>query len=162
MNIYFSTSPNHTLQLLDHALTCEFGITVRPEISRTTHGKPYFTDSDVHFNYSHCKYGSACVIAKHEVGVDVQEICAIKPSVIKRVCCDNELKVIQNDDDFIKMWTLKEAYAKFTGKGFAEGFKTIDTTKFSDKLVLKYDNLYIAYYAERFEEELKLVQVAPP
>jgi phosphopantetheinyl transferase len=127
------------------------------------HGKPYFKDSDIYFNYSHCKYGAACIVANQEIGVDIQELRTVKPSVIKRVCCDNEIKLIKTDEDFIKIWTMKEAYAKFTGKGFAEGFKSIDTTTFPEKCSYRVGNMLISWYCENpTDAELQLVEVSPP
>jgi 4'-phosphopantetheinyl transferase len=171
--IYFSVSETPldkssqrelALKLLDYALEQEYGVKCG-EITRNEYGKPYFSPkspistseaelSDIHFNYSHCKYGVACVVAKEEVGVDIQEIKAVNPLVIKRVCCANELEMLKKEDAcsihdrFIKIWAQKEAYAKFTGKGFAEGFRQIDTTAFPPELVFKRGNMYIACYAK--------------
>lgn len=154
MNVYFCLSDTPldkscqrewAIYLLDYAVLREFGVAT-PEVVRGEHGKPYFKDSDIFFNCSHCKYGVACVVGSEEVGVDIQEIRLAKPAVIKRVCCVNELALIKNDDDFIKAWVQKEAYAKFTGKGFAESFVMIDTTTFPKGLVFKQDNCYIACY----------------
>jgi 4'-phosphopantetheinyl transferase len=158
LNIYFSISDtplekSHqrklALYLLDYALYREYSIK-KGEIVTGEHGKPYFKDSDVFFNYSHCKYGVACAVVKgKQVGVDIERITEVKPAVVKRVCCDNELKAIEAGENFIKIWVQKEAYSKFTGKGFAEGFKNIDTTDktvFPPEFVFRRGNLYIAYY----------------
>jgi len=115
------------LELLDFALMREF-VELRGEIIRSEYGKPYFKDSDIFFSYSHCKNAVACAVSKSEIGVDIELIREVKPAVIKRVCCENELKIIKNAEDFIKIWTMKEAFAKFTGRGFAQGFKSVDTT----------------------------------
>jgi len=166
LRLYYTISENAAaLKLLDYALEQEFNIKKRPEILRGEHGKPYFADCDIKFNYSHCKYGVACAVSDCEIGVDIQEIRKIKPSVIQRVCCDNELEIIKNDEDFIRIWTLKEAYSKYTGKGFAERFKSIDTTKFSPECVFKVGagvslpSLYIACYATGVTPQLVQVEL---
>jgi 4'-phosphopantetheinyl transferase len=148
LKLYYVISERFTaLDLLKYSIKQEYGITELPEIARTKHGKPYFPSSNIKFNYSHCKAGVACIVAVgREVGVDIQEIRKVRPAVIERVCCDNELKQIKTDEDFIRIWTLKEAYSKFTGRGFSEGFKSIDTTTFPDKLVVQKGDVFIAYY----------------
>jgi len=130
-------------ELLDYALKSEFGVK-RGEIIRGEHGKPYFRDSDIYFSYSHCKTAVACVVSKSEVGVDIERIREVSPAVIRRVCCDNELGIIKTAEDFIKIWTMKEAYAKFTGKGFAEGFKSVDTTVMDGVYSEKIEGYYVS------------------
>ncbi|MCL2755315.1 MAG: 4'-phosphopantetheinyl transferase superfamily protein [Oscillospiraceae bacterium] len=173
MNIYFCACDTPLTQaqqrelalyLLDHALEREFKVK-RGEIIYGEHGKPYFKDLPVRFNYSHCKYGAACIVADDEVGVDIESTDRFtQGKIIKKVCCDNELTAIEQGAQFIEIWVQKEAYAKFTGKGFAEGFKTIDTTTFPKELVFKQGDLYIACYFEPVScsSTPQLVQVLPP
>ena len=171
MNIYFSIFNTPAKQseqcetalfLLDLALEREFAVKrgEMGEIVRNPHGKPYFKDASVFFNYSHCKYGAACAVAKGEVGVDIEYSRRARPSVIERVCCDNEIKTIHNSDDFMRIWVQKEAYSKFTGRGFSEGFKSIDTTKFPRDIVFKQGGLYIAGYNATAEGH-QLVRASP-
>ncbi|MCL2071395.1 MAG: 4'-phosphopantetheinyl transferase superfamily protein [Oscillospiraceae bacterium] len=185
MNIYFLGNNGNdeplskekqrelALHLLDYALLCEFGVkrVQLGEIVKTGYGKPFFKDSHICFNYSHCKYGAACLVSESEVGIDIESVPtkAVKPSLIKRVCCDDELKIIKSDEDFIKIWVQKEAYSKFTGKGLGEGFKKTNTTTFPKEFVFKHNNLYIACYCELLSgggeftgATPRLVQAAPP
>lgn len=140
------------LILLDHALTRTYGVTAEQlgGFAYGEHGKPYFRDCSIRFNYSHCKYGAVCAVAEHELGVDIQNIPekVIKPSLIKRVCCANEEMRVRSADDFIRIWVQKEAYAKFTGRGFAVGMRNVDTTTFPPSRVRKIGNVYIAVYAD--------------
>jgi 4'-phosphopantetheinyl transferase len=139
------------LLLLDYALLHDFGVANRPEIARTELGKPYFpnpADSHLHFSYSHCEFGAVCVVAEQNIGVDIQPVTLAKPAVIRRVCHADE--VVETPDEFTRLWVQKEAFSKFTGRGLAEGFATIDTTdivKFPPERVFKHGNLYIAVYA---------------
>jgi phosphopantetheinyl transferase len=154
------------LGLLDYALMQEFGVTQRPEILRTARGKPYFADSDIHFSYSHCDYAAACCVHSAPVGVDIQPLSAPKPAVIRRVCCGNE--VMETPEDFTRAWVRKEAYSKFTGRGLAEGFNTIDTAderKFPPHNVFRHGEFFIAVYSADLRNfltfgELRPVQVA--
>jgi phosphopantetheinyl transferase len=87
----------------------------------------------------------------------------IKPAVIRRVCCVGE--VVETPDDFTALWVQKEAYSKFTGRGLAEGFASIDTTdiaKFPPTRVAKHENLCIAYYCEFTDAKPQLVRVELP
>jgi phosphopantetheinyl transferase len=118
------------------------------EILRGEFGKPYLANSDICFNYAHCEYGVACAVGSSEVGVDIQEIRAVSPAVVRRVCCAGEIREIESggNSDFIKIWVQKEAYAKFTGRGLAEGFARIDTSSFPPERVFRQGNVWIAYY----------------
>jgi len=174
MIIYIYTSENPipkrrqseiALQILDYALKEEFDILKRPKIFKTEYGKPYFRGLDIHFSYSHCKYAVGCGVDTAPLGVDIQEIKKVRPAVVERVCCDNELKELHEgadvsgrplDEAFIRMWTLKEAYAKFTGKGFAEGFNSIDTTTFPDGMAYRYRDCYVACYHEHNSDTVRL------
>jgi len=149
------------LSALDYALMREFDME-RPEILYSEHGKPYFKDSDVKFSYSHCNYGVTCAVSKNEIGVDIERIREIKPAVIKRVCCDNELRLIKSNTDFLKIWVQKEAYAKFTGRGFAEGLKSIDTTVLQNSHVLEHREFFIGVYSNAIAATPQLVLISPP
>lgn len=63
----------------------------------------------------------ACAVSNHPVGVDVQMIGKYKLNVADRVCNKTELAKIAASDnlaaDFTKLWTWKEAYAKWIGEG---------------------------------------------
>ena len=182
MNIYFSIPGEYldknaqrslALRLLDYALQKEFGIARSDwRMIRKARGKPSFINSDKHFSYSHCRFGVACAVAKQPLGVDIQEVLKPKPATMRRVCHPNELAILEsmeppslNAPRFIEMWALKEAYAKYTGEGLAEGFNTIDTTAFPPGLAHRHENLYIAYYtatAALKSAKPQWVQVLPP
>lgn len=86
------------------------------------YGKPYLRDyPNVHFNISHSGIYVACAVADRPVGIDIQMISEYRPDVADRVCSKAELAEIAVSDnpaaEFTKLWTRKEAYAKWTGKG---------------------------------------------
>ncbi|MCL2036052.1 MAG: 4'-phosphopantetheinyl transferase superfamily protein [Oscillospiraceae bacterium] len=167
MNVYFTASEipgdkskqrEAVLGLLDYALMRDFGVKRSDfgEFVYGEHGKPYFAKQEpinpgICFSYSHCKYGIACAVARREIGVDIQNIQQTRktrPALIERVCCADEISLIKTEADFTRIWVLKEAFAKFTGKGFSQGFKGIDTTVFPPELVHRHGNLFVACYAE--------------
>ncbi len=99
--------------------------------SKTEHGKPIVLNSDIHFNVSHSENIVVCVIADSPVGIDVEKIREYKPSTAKKFCSDEEIRLIEQSENpseqFIGIWTVKEAYAKFLGTGLTESiFKKSD------------------------------------
>ena len=109
-------------ELLLEGLRLEYGISDLPEIFFKEFGKPYFKDyPDIHFNISHCGKAVACLLSKEEVGVDVEEIKEFDRELAEFVCSPHEFKKVLESEDpevaFISLWTRKESYFKFTGKG---------------------------------------------
>lgn len=102
------------------------------------HGKPYFVEegqenqevsSQIYFNLSHSGKMAACVIGQAQVGIDIEKIRPYNPKVADRILSDQEWEILQKSQekgkDFIRFWTLKEAYGKYTGKGLSMDFKKI-------------------------------------
>ena len=114
------------------------------------HGKPYVRDLNIEFNISHSGNMVVCAVNKTPVGIDIEEIRPIDLSITKRICTEAELRYIfgylPNEEDFkltestetltrfFEIWTAKEAYSKFVGKGLA----IIDTPvqKNNEKMVI--------------------------
>ncbi len=111
--------------LLAYALKKSFGISPLPAVTEGIFGKPAFRDyPEICFNLSHCEAAVACVISTGEVGVDVQESRDSLEKVAKRCFSEKEKRMIAEADDYGKrqilyrrVWSLKEAYGKYTGKG---------------------------------------------
>jgi phosphopantetheinyl transferase len=149
MTVYYSigTTPlDKAEQRVEALKLLDLAVPDKPKIAYGEHGKPYFMNSELFFNYSHCKFGAVCALGDCENGVDIQEIRTVRPSLIKRVCCDSEIRSIKSDEDFIRIWVMKEAYSKFTGRGLSEGFRSIDTTAFPEWCVCKIGSVMIGCY----------------
>lgn len=122
------------------------------DVCKDAQGKPYIPQlPDLHFNISHSgdyvaiAYGSECV------GVDLQQIVAYRPKVAKKCCTYDELMWIQQKDidyRFTHMWTIKESYAKYTGKGLSEDFKEIQID-FDDCCI---KDVGVKYVSEHFDD----------
>lgn len=102
------------------------------EIYRTEKGKPYFNEIPVEFSVSHTEDMWVCLISedKYPVGVDIQKIKELKQKrVAGRYFTDDEKSYMQENGDsaFFRIWTRKEAYAKFTGRGLTKELKEIST-----------------------------------
>lgn len=85
------------------------------------YGKPYLKDTNIHFNISHSGSMAMCALHDGPVGADIEMIKPYSDAVPKRIMSDEELKFYRSSPDrealFFKIWTLKEAYLKFTGTG---------------------------------------------
>lgn len=107
--------------LLRYGLMKEYNISYLPYIERTEFGKPYFPDfSHVHFNFSHCNSAVACGLASSSIGVDVQHVVKVKSSVVKHhMTSEEQHEILAGDMDlvFTRLWSRKESYGKYLGKG---------------------------------------------
>ena len=87
------------------------------------HGKPYF-EGGPYFSISHCKEGIAVVIDDQPIGVDIESIRHADDELIRRTMNEEEQRMIQNDRDFTRLWTQKEAVVKMQGTGI-ESFEQL-------------------------------------
>ena len=104
--------------LLQRLLKEEYGITEPPVFRELENGKPVIIGhEDIHFNMSHCKYAVACAVSNESVGIDVERIQEkVNDDLAKYVLSDDELKDI-TPLKFTRLWTMKEAVVKLTGRG---------------------------------------------
>ncbi len=93
-----------------------------PEITCTKLGKPYFTDSPLHFSISHTPNHVFCVLSDRPVGIDAEEKDRqIRPDLAEKILSPTEMEQYTKADDprlaLLKFWVLKEAMGKCTGEG---------------------------------------------
>lgn len=132
MQIYYSTFDENKdekimgQELLKKVLALKDFNIEKLTIKRTQHQRPYCEELGFDFNISHTK-GMALVVTGKRVGADCQKISPVKQGVINRVCSDEEIisleKSQNSQEEFIRMWTFKEAFTKMIGSGFKYGFK---------------------------------------
>ena len=112
------------------------------------HGKPFFENSNIHFNISHTEGAVACAVQNTSVGVDIQKKVEKFEAVMNRVCTDKEKKSVMSADDpsleFTTLWTLKESILKCIGTGIAGSMTKYDfsenkTENGKYKLITLYD-----------------------
>jgi 4'-phosphopantetheinyl transferase len=94
-----------------------------PKIQYTDTGRPYLQDRSCDFNISHSHNIVACAICtKSIVGIDVELIHKVDLFEYTSVLTKTEYLLLQNHDrkkeEFIKLWTIKEAVLKADGRGF--------------------------------------------
>lgn len=88
-------------------------------ILRTSEGKPYLASGGRCFSVSHCGSVFACVTSEENVGLDIQFNRSIDTDrIAARYFTEEEQEYINNTEDgFFRIWTRKEAMAKYTGIG---------------------------------------------
>ena len=113
------------LDLLGAALAEDFGVT-HAVIRRKGLGKPHLIHDFLHINLSHCKGLAVAAVGRMPLGVDAEAPRTVRDPLLEKVCTVEEIAQIRAADDgsrmFARFWTLKEAYAKYTGKGIALDF----------------------------------------
>lgn len=97
-----------------------------PPICLTERGKPYFAEGGWHFSISHTKKHVFCCLSRENVGLDAEETDRTVPK--KPACLSPaEYALWEAAEDraqaYLRLWILKEAYAKLTGKGLGSYLK---------------------------------------
>lgn len=94
-------------------------------------GKPaLFGIEGFHFNISHSGGYAVCAAADSGVGVDIQQKRPVSEKIAERFFSAAEQEVLSRvtgkewEDLFFRLWSAKEAYMKYTGKGIKQGMHT--------------------------------------
>ena len=119
-----------------------------PPIAVTDRGKPYFENSDWHFSISHTKNHVFCCISRENVGIDAEEMDrTVDLRLADRYLSDAEKTRLEAESDknaaLLRLWVLKEAYAKRNGKRLGNYLKE---TNFDprDKRISCIDGCFVA------------------
>ena len=108
-----------------------------PPIAVTPRGKPYFPDGDWHFSISHTKHFAFCALSCHNIGLDAEEKGrAVSPAMVEKFTSEVEKSRLGGDpqDAFLRLWVLKEANSKLTGRGMGNWLKDTDFDPFDPRL----------------------------
>jgi 4'-phosphopantetheinyl transferase len=112
-------------RLLCYSLKTSFGLTPAPDDWGTgEHGKPYLKSAgNIHFNISHSGTMVMCALHDSPVGADIERIKPYTGAVARRIMSDEEWEYYLSSKDkgavFFKIWTIKEAYLKYSGSGLS-------------------------------------------
>lgn len=111
---------------------------IRPEeqeIHYGRNGKPYIEGRDaVHFNLSHSLQRAVCSFSSREVGTDIEAVAAVSPVLIRRICTAAEQVYLSSvgeerrQEEFFRIWTIKESYMKMRGAGFAIAMDSLEVS----------------------------------
>jgi len=95
-------------------------------------GRPYIQDSNLFFNISHTNSSYLLGFNRDgKIGVDLENLSEEEeiPSLIDYAFSDAEAEYCQKGDQlsvrFLELWTLKEAFLKYSGIGLTDYLKSI-------------------------------------
>ncbi|MCQ2417083.1 MAG: 4'-phosphopantetheinyl transferase superfamily protein [Oscillospiraceae bacterium] len=129
------------MDLLGAALAEDYRVR-HVKIHRTGLGKPQLLHDSLHMNLSHCKGMAAAAVGCVPLGIDVESPRAVKEKLIQRVCSEEEQTYISASENknlaFSRLWTLKEAYAKYTGEGIGIPFSTLDFSIVDNRVIFRH------------------------
>lgn len=119
-----------------------------PPIAVTDRGKPYFENSDWHFSISHTKNHVFCCMSRKNVGIDAEEMNrTVDLRLADRYLSDAEKTRLEAESDknaaLLRLWVLKEAYAKRNGKGLGNYLKETNFDPW-DKGISCIDGCFVA------------------
>ena len=84
------------------------------------YGAPYI-EGGPYFSISHCKTGIAVAVSENPIGIDIEAIRTFSPEVMRKTMSLDEQQRITSsatpDQEFIRLWTQKEALLKLQGTG---------------------------------------------
>lgn len=149
-------------ELLEMLCRAETGQAL-PEIRIAQRGKPYFTDSPLHFSISHTRTHAVCVLAHCPVGVDAEELDRpVRESLAKRALSPMEYRQFERAENsseaFLRFWVLKEAAAKLSGEGL-QGFPNHTEFVLPDERIRVWDGCLIALMAKDETEGVEFYAV---
>jgi 4'-phosphopantetheinyl transferase len=125
-----------------------------PSIEKAPRGKPYFPDSNLHFSITHTKTTVFCAISDTEIGIDAEELTRkVSPNLAEKILSPYEyaqyeaLPAEEKNLALLRLWVLKEAAAKLSGKGL-RGYPNHTDFELSDSRVRIIDGCYVAILQE--------------
>ena len=123
-----------------------------PEICRTDRGKPYFPEGGWHFSVSHTKRRAFCVLSRHNVAIDAEELDRqIDLRLAEKILSPMEKAQFDAAEDkrlaLLRFWVLKEAAAKATGEGL-RGYPNKTNFSLNDPRVTEMDGCLVAVITE--------------
>jgi len=92
-------------------------------VSTSAAGKPYFENADLHFNVSHSGGVVVAAFSGSPVGIDIEVPgrCRDVVEIARRFFHPDEAERCSCEDEFLRLWTAKEAMLKLAGTGLSGG-----------------------------------------
>ena len=113
--------------LLTHLFGCKGN---PPAIEYGENGKPFLADCpDTHFSITHSDKWVFLAVANCAIGIDAQASRKVCPRMAARSTTPEELVWVKEDTEprFARLWTIKEAYLKYTGTGLTVPIRAVTT-----------------------------------
>lgn len=112
---------------------CQKGVERSRQIfCRGENGKPALAEMQgVYFNASHAGDYVVAAVADCEIGIDVECRRKVHGSSVRKCCTGMEQEWLKAQADrdmaFLRLWTMKESYLKWTGEGLRVPLADIET-----------------------------------
>ncbi len=119
----------------------EYGLCLEElSVKYNEHKKPYIDKHpNIHFNLSHSGDYAVCAFSDEEVGIDIEKLREVTPSLLKYTLDKEEFDFMRSvpeerlGPEFFRFWTEKESFVKYLGIGLS--IRPADIKKeFSDEL----------------------------
>ena len=105
------------------------------------YGKPYLPDMpEVHFNLSHSGSYAMCIVSPTPAGCDIEKIETRSiDGVIRCLSPSEQTAARESEENFFRIWTLKESILKLSGKGLGIALNSFEVSL--DPLCVRQDFL---------------------
>lgn len=118
--------------LASYALQFKYGYN-NYKIKQKENGKPYIEGfTDIYISISHSDKYIVVALDNKSCSIDIEKIRVVKDMVIKRVLSEKEYEWLYNFNEkekkyynFIRLWTMKEAFIKINGDSIFSGLNNI-------------------------------------
>lgn len=131
-------------ELLIRIHACETLNTTNDEIHfyQNKFGKPYLIGVDnYHFNISHTHNAVAVIFSDTEIGIDIERVKHADLRIANRFFISQEQEYIEKSanahEAFYEIWTKKESYIKYIGKGLSHPLNSFDVLNYPASSLLK-------------------------
>ena len=128
-----------------------------PTFIYNEHGAPSLPGGP-YFSISHCKQGIAVAISDEPIGIDIEAIRPLSEGLVQKAMNPQEQAQIaaaaNPAQEFIRLWTRKEAYVKMQGTGIISDMHKIlcDMLPVNWMEVIREDKGYICTIVEKNEQ----------
>ncbi len=114
----------------------------RLKIKVNDYGKPYIENSDICYNISHSGRYVIIAYGNSNVGADIEKIGKCHNEIASFCFSEEEYAMLnQYEDDkkiyFYKLWTLKESYIKYDGRGLYLPMKSFSVCSKENQFYVK-------------------------
>lgn len=123
---------------------------------------------NLHFNLSHTRNAVVVAVLDEPVGVDIEKVKTSDLQIAKRFFSDSEFTYITKsdvgiDNRFYEIWTKKEAYIKYIGKGLylpLNSFDVLDTVISRRIRTFQKDDCVIPVCSERSNQVFDIIELS--
>ncbi|MEG2038937.1 MAG: 4'-phosphopantetheinyl transferase superfamily protein, partial [Oscillospiraceae bacterium] len=108
-----------------YSLFMEYGLYPHKYMIETDiNGKPFIIgEKEIYLSKAHSGSFVAVAVAEKPIGVDIEKIISYRSAFAKKICSEDEIKLIDNRSDkdilLTRLFCSKEAYGKISGKGLS-------------------------------------------